>query len=116
MGGFFTAHEPVLNRAVAAIRARGWWSAYPEIPSGRSYGETAKADAEAAFQALLNRPFALDQPADAGRVGEERSPWGFPLGITYPRARAETLVAAARAAGEGWAKASVQDRVRACLE
>ncbi|HEX6016373.1 MAG TPA: hypothetical protein VFY87_32135, partial [Geminicoccaceae bacterium] len=112
MSGFLSAHRAVLDRAVETIRSRGYWSAYPEVPSGKIYGETAKADAEAAFKALLGKPFELDQPDDAGRVGEERSPYGFPLGITYPAANPDTLVAAA----EGWAQASVEDRVGVCLE
>jgi phenylacetic acid degradation protein paaN len=116
MSGFLSAHRAVLDRAVETIRSRGYWSAYPEVPSGKIYGETAKADAEAAFKALLGQPFELDQPDDAGRVGEERSPYGFPLGVTYPAARPGTLVAAAEAAGEGWARASVEDRVGVCLE
>jgi phenylacetic acid degradation protein paaN len=118
MSGFFVAHRTVLDRAVEAIHRRGCWSAFPEAPSGRVYGETARADAEAAFQALLGKPFELGpkHPADAGRVGEESSPYGFPLGIAYPAARPETLAAAARAAGERWAAAGIEERVGVCLE
>lgn len=116
MSRFFETHRELLERAVAAARSRGYWSAYPEAPSGKIYGETAKADGEAAFKAALDKPFELDQPADAGSVGEERSPWGFALGVTYPAAKPETLIAAAQAAGEGWAAASVEDRVGVCLE
>jgi phenylacetic acid degradation protein paaN len=118
MSGFFAAHRAMLDRAVETIRSRGYWSAFPETPSGRIYGETAKADAEAAFQALLGKPFELGpaHPADAGRVGEESSPYGFPLGITYPATKPETLAAAARVAGERWAAAGVEERAGVCLE
>jgi phenylacetic acid degradation protein paaN len=118
MSGFFAAHRAMLDRAVETIHSRGYWSAFPEAPSGRIYGETAKADAEAAFEALLGKPFELGpgHPADAGRVGEESSPYGFPLGIAYPAARVSGLAAAARIAGERWAAAGIEERVGVCLE
>lgn len=109
-------HRPTLDRAVAEIRRRGYWSAYPETPSGRIYGETAKADAETTFAALRGHLFALDQPSDAAPVGGERSPYAFDLGITYPAARPATLLAAAKAAGATWAKTPVEARVGVALE
>ena len=47
---FFNKHEKVLNEALAAIRARGYWSPFSEMPSPKVYGETAAADGEAAFR------------------------------------------------------------------
>ena len=32
------------TRALAALAERGYWSAYPEAPSGKVYGETAAAE------------------------------------------------------------------------
>ncbi len=112
---FFEAHRALLDQAVSASRTRGYWSAYPEIPSGKVYGETAKADAEAAFKALVGQPFDLDQPS-ARRVGREVSPYGMPLGITYPSADAAALIAASEKAGETWARAAVDTRAGVCLE
>ncbi|MFN3658008.1 MAG: phenylacetic acid degradation protein PaaN [Pseudolabrys sp.] len=112
---FFEAHRALLDRAVAACRARTYWSAYPEVASGKIYGETAKADGEAAFKALLGKPFELNQPGDK-RTGNETSPFGPKLGITYPTASADTLIEASRKAGETWAAASIEDRVGVCLE
>jgi phenylacetic acid degradation protein paaN len=112
---FFAAHRDLLERAVAACRARTYWSAYPESASGKIYGETAKADGEAAFKAMLGKPFELDQPSEA-RAGKETSPYGMALGITYPTAAAATLIAASQRAGRGWAAASIEDRVGVCLE
>lgn len=109
------AHRALLDRAVAACRARIYWSAYPEAASGKIYGETAKADGEAAFQAMLGKPFDLDQPAQ-GRAGKETSPYGLPLGITYPTASADTLIEASQRAGATWAFASIEDRADVCLE
>jgi phenylacetic acid degradation protein paaN len=112
----FATHKAVLDQALAAIASRAYWAAYPEMPSGKIYGETAKADGEAAFKALLNQPFELDQPGSGARGGKERSPYGFDLGITYPKAAPAELVAAASAAGRGWAEATPEARVGVCLE
>jgi phenylacetic acid degradation protein paaN len=117
MSAFFDAHREVLERAVAAAAERGYWSAYPEMPSGKIYGETAKADADAAFAAMLGQAFQLSgHPADGGTVGAEASPFGRDLAIRYPAAKPATLVAASEKAGEAWARASVEDRVGVCLE
>lgn len=115
MSRFFEAHRALLERAVEACRARTYWSAFPESASGKIYGETAKADGEAAFKALLGKPFDLDQPAER-RVGHEVSPYGVTLGITYPSASVDTLIVASQRAGEGWAQATIEDRVGVCLE
>ncbi len=112
---FFEAHRAMLERAVSTCRSRTYWSAFPEAASGKIYGETAKADGEAAFKAMLGKPFELDQPAQ-GRAGKETSPYGIALGITYPTGSADSFVEASRKAGEGWAAASIEDRVGVCLE
>ena len=116
MASFFQTHRATLDKALAAIAARGYWSPYSEIPSGKIYGETAKADAEAAFKSQLGQPFALDQPGNGKHVGKEASPWGFALGVTYPAIGVEQAVEAARAAGRSWAAASIEDRTGVCLE
>ncbi|MBB4302595.1 phenylacetic acid degradation protein paaN [Rhodobium orientis] len=116
MPAFFDTHRETLEKAVEAAKTRGFWTPYPEVPSKSVYGETAKEDGEAAFQALLGKPFDLDQPNDAGLAGKEDSPFGLALGITYPAATPDTLIAAAKSAGKGWAAASVEDRVGVALE
>jgi len=112
----FDGHRAILDGALEALRSRHFWSAYPDSPSGRIYGETAKADGEAAFRALLGRPFAFDQASFGPLLGQEVSPWGLELGITYPRAEPDALVAAALRAGEAWAEASAEARVGIALE
>jgi len=116
MADFFAAHRATLEAALSAAETRGYWSAYPESPSPRVYGETAKADGSAAFEALLDKPFELDQPTNGARVGAEVSPYGRPLGVTYPAADPDALVAAAKAAGKAWAAASPEDRAGVALE
>ena len=54
----FERHRETLEAAVDATRTRRYFSAYPEVPSGKIYGETAKDDGLAAFQGRLGKPFA----------------------------------------------------------
>ncbi|KLU20082.1 aldehyde dehydrogenase [Caballeronia mineralivorans PML1(12)] len=98
----FTKHEATLNQALAAIATRGYWSPFPEMPSPKVYGETASSDGEAAFKAHLNRTFDLDQPTTGETVGNERSPFGLALGIRYPKASVDALLAASAAAQSQW--------------
>ncbi|WP_192581612.1 phenylacetic acid degradation protein PaaN [Micromonospora sp. AMSO12t] len=112
----YDRHADTLNRALTAITERGYWSAYPESPSPRVYGETAAADGKAAFEAYLGGDFPLDQPGTADRVATESSPFGVELNVRYPHAGADELVAAATAALPGWRDAGPQARVGVCLE
>ena len=41
MNALFERHRETLDRALQAIADRGYWSAYPESPSPRNYGEGA---------------------------------------------------------------------------
>ena len=75
MAEFFTRHEALLKRAVEAIGARTYFSAYPESASPKVYGENAKAEGDAAFEALLGKPFEFDDRFPSERlVGAEASP------------------------------------------
>jgi len=112
---FFEAHRAQLEQAVNACRTRSYWSAFPEIASGKIYGETAKADGEAAFKALLGKPFDVGT-SDGRQVGREVSPFGMALGVTYPAADADVLIERSIKAGQSWAHASIEDRVGVCLE
>jgi phenylacetic acid degradation protein paaN len=113
---FIDQHRDILEKALTAIRARTFFSAYPEMPSGKIYGETARKDGEAAFKASLHQPFMLDQPGAIGTIGEEQSPYGFDLGITYPKSDHDALLDAAETAMDGWKRASIDDRMGVCLE
>ena len=112
----FTKHEDALHKALAALETRGYWSPFVEIPSPKVYGETANADGEAAFKALLNTTFALDQPSTGETVGAEVSPFGFPLGVRYPKADPDALIAAAATAQRNWRAAGPQAWIGVCLE
>ena len=112
----FAKHAGMLDRAVAAIAARTYWSAYPESPSPKVYGETAAAEGSAAFEAYLGKDFPLDQPGTTDRVATETSPFGVDLAVRYPHASADALLAAARAAMPAWRDAGPATRAGVCLE
>ncbi|WP_027212879.1 phenylacetic acid degradation protein PaaN [Burkholderia sp. WSM2232] len=113
---FFTKHEDMLQKALAAAETRGYWSPFAEMPSPKVYGETANADGEAAFKAHLNTSFELDQPSTGETVGAEVSPFGFPLGIRYPKSAPDALIAAAATAQSDWRAAGPQAWVGVSLE
>ena len=117
MPRLFDTHKDLLSKAVAAAHERTYWSAFPEVPSGKIYGDTAKADGAAAFQARLGKPLELPGHVDdQGLVGGETSPYGLSLDITYPDASVAALIEAATAAAGGWAQAGVEARLGVCLE
>lgn len=112
----FDKHHAILDRALQAIAERGYWSAYSESPSPRVYGEGAPEAGKAAFEALRGKPFVLEQPGTVGEVGGERSPYGFDLGISYPKADLDALFAAIAKAEESWRKAGPEAWVGVALE
>jgi len=109
-------HRPTLDAAVEAVRVRGHHTAYPESPSRSVYGEDAAPVGQAAFEARLGADFPLDGPGDRGRVATERSPYGPVLGVTYPRADADALVAASTRALASWRRTSPDDRAAVAVE
>ena len=112
----FEKHRATLERALTAIAERGYWSPYPESASPKVYGEGTADAGKAAFDALLNRSFPLEQPASVGQGGAEKSPYGFALGITYPKSDTDALFAAITKAREEWRRAEPEAWVGVCLE
>ena len=112
----FERHKALLDQAVEAICKRTYWSPFNESPSPKAYGENANDSGKAAFEALQNKPFPLDQPATTGQVGTEVSPYGFPLGITYPRVDIDRLFTAIDAAQTTWRKAGTEAWVGVSIE
>ncbi|GJH30255.1 phenylacetic acid degradation protein PaaN [Caballeronia novacaledonica] len=112
----FTKHEATLDKALAAIETRGYWSPFAEMPSPKVYGETASADGEAAFKAHFGKTFELDQPSTGETIGKERSPFGLSLDISYQKADPDTLIRAAADAQAKWRAAGPQAWVGVSLE
>ncbi len=108
----FARHRSRLEEAIEATATRGHWSAFSESPG--DYGDAEPGNA--AFQGYRDRRFPIDQPATADWVGEERSPYGFDLGVTYPQPEIDGLLAAMTAALPSWRDAGVDARAGVCLE
>ena len=113
-------HRETLQRALTAIRERSYWSAYPE--NLKAYGgedapgSQSPADGKAAFDDYLGKPFPLGQSGTDGEVAGERSPYGIDLGVTYPHADVDTILAAATAAIPAWRSAGPDVRAELGLE
>jgi phenylacetic acid degradation protein paaN len=113
----FATHRDRLDAAVAACSSREFYSAFDESPSPRVYGENAAAEGKAAYEAWLGRDFPVETPGSEGTVATERSPYGFDLGVSYPRAHdVEALLAAAAAGMRQWRDAGPEGRTGVCLE
>jgi phenylacetic acid degradation protein paaN len=115
----FERHRDLLEGAVAATRSREHFSGYDESPSPRVYGEAAAPAGKAAFEARLGSVFPLETPGAAGTVATEKSPFGFPLDVAYPRLTGDgvdTLLEAARAGMKEFRAAGPRGRVGICLE
>ncbi|MEV0273108.1 phenylacetic acid degradation protein PaaN [Hamadaea sp. NPDC050747] len=111
---FFATHEELLDRAQRAIAERVYWSAYPESPSPKVWGEAAAPDGKAAFEALLGQDFPL--PGSGERIAPEKSPFGIELGVRYATTPAAELIANASAALPAWREAGVPTRTGVGLE
>jgi phenylacetic acid degradation protein paaN len=114
-------HRERLDRALEACASREYFSAFDESPSPRVYGETAAAQGKEAFEAWLGKDFPLRTAGNDGTVATERSPYGFELGVSYPRVPAtdeavDTLLAASRTGMRTWREAGPEGRTGVCLE
>ena len=117
----FDRHRERLEAAVAACASREYYSAFDESPSPRVYGEHAADQGKKAFEAWLGAEFPLATPGSEGTVATERSPYGFDLGVSYPRVPAsdvavDALMSAARAGMKAWREAGPEGRVAVGLE
>ena len=83
----FDQHRDRLDAAVAACASREYFSAFDESPSPRVYGETAAADGQGGVRGVAGRRLpARDARQRRAPSATERSPFGFDLGVRYPRA------------------------------
>lgn len=112
----FENHRALLDGALRALTTRGHWSAFPESPSPKVYGETGQADGQAAVAALLGKDYPLEQPGEQGREATERSPYGVTLDVRYPNCDINALVQAATAAEPAWQALGARGRVGVLLE
>ena len=112
----FEKHRPLLDLALKAIQTRGYWAAFNEMPSPKTYGETAAEDGKRAFEALLGQPFEIDQPGQTGWFGGEKSPFGVELNVTYPVCEVQALIDAGQQAMPAWQAVGCEGRTGICME
>jgi phenylacetic acid degradation protein paaN len=111
------SNAAILQRAIEVWGTREQWSAFVETPSVKVHGEEAPLAGKAAFEAQLQRPFELDQPGQAGRLGEEISPYTRePLGIDYPGPDVDALCEAAARAMQSWRAVDPERRALVCID
>ncbi|MDD9798834.1 MAG: phenylacetic acid degradation protein PaaN [Alphaproteobacteria bacterium] len=114
---FWQTHAQLLKQAQQAIEERSYWSPYPEMPSGKIYGETAKEAGEKAFADRLGACFTLaNHPSNGEMTSDEASPFGATLNLSYHTATETQLIAAAKQAQAQWQAASIETRTGICLE
>ena len=97
-------HAELLAQAATALAERSYFSRFPESPSPRVYGEGSAEAGQAAYEALRDNAFGGlgDVRTDGDWVGEEISPYGPALGITYPHLDVDAALAAAVEAMPAW--------------
>jgi phenylacetic acid degradation protein paaN len=113
---FFDRHSELLGQATTAIRQRGYWSPFAEMPSPKAYGETANNDGKLAFEAHHHKLFDLGQPGGVGETGEEVSPFGIDLSTTYSKSDLNVLFPAIHEAAQAWRTAGPEVWVGVALE
>ena len=111
-------HAEVIAQATQALADRSYFSRFPESPSPRVYGEGSAEAGQAAYEALRDNAFGGlgDVRTDGDWVGEEVSPYGPALGITYPHLDLDAAFAAAADATPAWRDAGARTRAAVCVE
>lgn len=114
----FEKHQSVIHKAIEALHARTFYAAFPEHPAPAVYGETADADGQAKFKAMLGNKFNdLKQSNPEGWAGQEESPYlQEPLKIAYPAFSVPTLINNAKNALGTWRKVNAKDRAGILME
>ncbi len=114
---FYQKHQATLSKAINACATREYWSPFVESPSARLHPPGSPEQGKAQFEALLAKPFELDQPGEIGRTGVEISPYTQQaLGIDYPRSDPDRLFEEAQIALTSWRKVPWRERAGLCLE
>ena len=112
----FQKHQRLLEEAIHAVETRGYYSAYPEVPSGKIYGEHAKQEGKEAFDGYIESRFSLHQCCTEKTVGEEVSPYGISIATQYPDVDLSTLLEHVLETSPAWRKAGIETRVGCALE
>ncbi len=114
----FEKHLLTISKAIEALHARTFYAAFPENPSPAIYGETADADGQAKFKAMLGKKFEdLKQSNPDGWAGQEESPYLQELlNVSYPTFSTSTLIDRSKKAFHQWRRISAKDRAGVLME
>ena len=114
----FEKHQTTINKAIEALHARTFYAAFPENPSPAIYGETADADGQSKFKAMLGKKFEdLKQTNPDAWAGQEESPYlQEPLNVAYPTFSTATLIDHSKKAFHQWRKVSAKVRAGILME
>lgn len=110
----FERHHECLDASVRAITERVYWSAYEE--NFKRYPDADLKCAQGAFEALLHTHFELQGPSAIARAGNECSPYGMALGVTYDQYDLNELMTRQQKALPAWRDLGVKGRVGICIE
>lgn len=112
----FEKHRGKLHAALEAIRTRGHWSGYNEMPSPKVYGEDAAEKGKKTYEAHLGQRFDLQQPGVSHWRGGEVSPYGVALNVAYPVCDINDLIEAGQQAMPAWQAIGAEGRTGLCIE
>lgn len=106
----------VLTDAIAALKSRTYFSAYPENP--KAYPEDWNELGKTAFSKRFNEHFTeLDSSDSTGWIGTEVSPYlQVGLGIQYPQFSVETLISNAQNSHKVWKNIPLNKRADILVE
>lgn len=116
MSDLYKKHEVMLEEAWNAIKAREFWSPFPEMPSRSIYGEMAVKNGEVDFSSRLGKHFEIDQPSGGEWIGNENGLYGKDLNIKYPSPNVDLMIRASGEAATKWAGTTARERVGICAE
>lgn len=112
----FEKHKDSLEKAISATQSRNFYAHHPEHPG--AYGAESAEKGKVDFDNSLNHPFTqLLQSGTTATSGSEVSPYtAKTLGISYPTASVDTLIANAQVAQERWRKTTPKERAGLLIE
>jgi len=109
-------HGERYGEALRRIAGRGYWSAFPEMPSEKIHGEGSNEAGRIAFESRLGKSFALEGYGTADEAGGEISPYGIDMGARYPLCAPRELADRAEVGGRSLASLEPEERIGIALE
>jgi len=113
----FDKHKTTIDKAIRALHDRTFYAHFPEHPAPSVYGETADADGQNKFRALLGKKFTELKQTSSAWDGQEESPYlQEPLRVTYPLVSVSSLIETAKKGFHTWRKVDAATRAGILVE